>query len=218
MLFFVGTRFHNYTLDAPAATECGGNGVSVVRVSYDELFSGGPLPGGTYVFTDIERLSPHERVLAAVCFQAMAQHPAVFRVLNDPARVRTRYALLRTLFETGLNGFDVYRAAGFPRPRRFPVFIKAESNHEPAVTDLLQDQPSLDAALDALERIGRPLDELLVVEFAGEPVAPGVWARYTAFGVQGDVLPDLPVTEGNWMVKSGELGLVGDETYREHDR
>ena len=217
MLVVIGTRFHRYTIEPLVATECGGHGVWVVPMSYDDLFAAPLLPAGAYLFTDIERLSAHERLLAAHVYRAMAGRPDAFHPINDPARVRTRYGLLRALADAGLNRFDAYRASGQPRPRRFPVFLKSESNHDPAVTDLLPDQAALEQALDRLEADGQPLDGLVVIEFAGEAVRPGVWARYTAFRVGDAILLDLPVTEGHWMVKAGEIGLGDDDMYWEHD-
>ncbi len=218
VLFFVSTGFHTYTIGALVASQCGGQGVRVVAVSYDALFAQAAFAPGCYIFADIERLSAHERRLAASLFRAMAARRDRFLPLNDPARVRFRYALLRALHEAGVNGFDAFRANGLPRPRRFPVFLKAEADHGPALSDLLQDQAALDAALVRLQDAGEPLDGLAVIEFAAEPIAPGLWTRFTAFGVAGTIVPDLPVTEAHWMVKTGTRGLVDEAGYARHDR
>lgn len=217
-LFLIGTGFHAYTLRWLVSSDCGGQGVRVQPVSYDALFAAAAFAPGCYIFTDIERLSLYERRLAASLFRAMAERRDDFVPLNDPARVRFRYALLRALHEAGINGFDAYRANGLPRPRRFPVFLKAEADHGPALTDLLPDQAALDAALARLQAAGEPLEGIAVIEYAGEPIAPGLWTRFTAFGVAGTILPDLPVTERGWMVKSGQLGLVDEAGYARHDR
>jgi hypothetical protein len=217
-LFFLGTGFHAYTLRWLVASQCGGQSVAVHPLTYDAAFAAERLAPGCYIFTDIERLSAYERRLAAGLYRAMAARRDRFTPLNDPARARFRYALLRALHEDGVNGFDAYRADGWPRPRRFPVFLKAEADHGPALSDLLPDQAALDAALVRLPAEGRPLDGIVVIEFAGEPIAPGVWTRFTAFNVAGAILPDLPVTEGHWMVKTGAAGLVDDAGYARHDR
>ena len=216
MLFFVGTRFHRYTLDALVATDCGGRGIGIVPVSYDDLFAADLLPGGTYIFTDIERLSAYERLLAAAAYRAMAAQPDRFRPVNDPARVRTRYGLLRALRQAGVNGFDAYRAGAGPRPRRFPVFVRCEANHDMAVTGLLPDQAALDHALAALEDGGQPLDSLLVIEFAAEPFRPGIWRRSTAFLIGGEVIAGVPFTGAGWMVKRDDTSLV-EEAVHEAD-
>jgi hypothetical protein len=218
MLFFVATRFHQYTMAALRRTACGGHDVTVVPLAYEELFAAPQLSGGTYVFTDIERLSPLERRLAAEVFRKMRAHPAAFRPINDPARVRHRFALLRALHEAGINSFDAYPAEGLPRPARFPVFLKSCSDHNMMVTGLLPDQAALEAALERVQAAGTPLGDLAVIEYCAEPVRPGVWCRYTAFRVGDAILPDLPVTQDHWTVKAGTTGLVSDETYLEHDR
>ena len=218
MLNFIGTGYHAYTLRWLVASDCGGQGVHVAPLTYDAVFAVERFVPGCYIFTDIERLSAHERWLAASLFRAMAAQPDRFLPLNDPARARFRYALLRALHEAGVNGFDAYRADGLPRPRRFPVFLKSESDHGAALTGLLPDQAALEAALARLPAEGQPLEGLVVIEFAGEPVAPGIWTRFTAFNVAGAILPDLPVTEGHWMVKTGTLGLVDEAGYARHDK
>ncbi len=139
-----------------------------------------------------------------------------FRVLNDPARVRTRYGLLRAL-RAGLNDFDVHPADGCPRPSRFPVFVRIAATHEPALTGLLPDQAALDEALERLQAEGHPLARLLVIEYAAEPVAPGLFRRWGAYRIGGRIHLDHVVTEDTWNVKWGRPGLVGDETYRADD-
>lgn len=217
MLYFVGTRFHRYTLDNLHETRCGGHDVWAIPVSYDDLFAADLLPAGTYLFTDIERLSSHERLLAAAVFRAMAAHPATFRPINDPARVRVRYGLLRALFHAGLNRFDAYRASGLPRPRRFPVFIRPDSTHDPALTDLIHDQAALDISLAALEAAGQPLDGLIVIEFAGQAVRPGLWARHAAFRIGDEILPSVRLWGAHWMVKREQVGLADGAMYQADD-
>ena len=147
----------------------------------------------------------------------MAARPGTYRPINDPARVRVRYALLRALHRAGLNGFDAYRADGQPQPVRFPVFIRSEWNHDAALTDLLADQHALDAALDRLESRAIPLSGLLVIEYCAQPVQPGIFRRFTAFRMGDAVLLDMPVTEDRWMVKYGTAGLATEAMYRQDD-
>src|SRR5262245_8760469 len=139
MIHFVVTRPHSYTI-TPLMGSCFGAEIPPCKaLPYDELFCSRRLRGGTYIFCDIERLSNPELLLAAQVYRTLLE-ASCCRVLNDPARVKIRYALLRSLREAGLNMFDAYRADGHPRPQRFPVFIRAEAEHEPALTDLLPDQ------------------------------------------------------------------------------
>lgn len=181
-------------------------------MSYDQLFSATRLHAGTYVFTDLERLSNQELLLASAHFRTM-RATAGFTVLNDPARVETRYALLRSLFDAGINRFDVYRADGRPRPARFPVFVRAESTHDSADTSLLMDQSMLDAALTAFPEAGEPLRGLLVIEYAAQPLDGSLFRRWAAFCIGGRIHLDHVVTEKSWNVKYGEPGLVPEAVY-----
>ena len=49
------------------------------------------------------------KLVAAAEIASLMEGAEGFRVLNHPARVRTRYALLRALHERRLNAFDAYR-------------------------------------------------------------------------------------------------------------
>jgi hypothetical protein len=64
---------------------------------------------GTYIFADLELLSPDELQKAVVIWQALARAGPGIRLLNHPARSMRRYELLRTLHErvsTGSTSID----------------------------------------------------------------------------------------------------------------
>lgn len=215
MIRFVLTAEHSYTIQAlggrmgPDAPPCEG-------LTYDHLFETDHLPAGSYIFCDHERLSDTQLRVAAAIFAELSQHPAC-RVFNDPARVRTRYGLLRALHEKRLNSFDAYRADGYPRPRRFPVFIRSEAGHDDPLTGLVQTQVELDLALDRLQAEGQPLRGLIVIEFCGEPYRPGVWRRYAAFRLGDTTFLHSVATDSQWAVKVGRFGLVDEPTYAADD-
>ena len=127
MIRFITTLAHSYTVDA-LDDQFGGALPGCEALNYNDFFSLDDFASGTYIFCDLERLSHHELVLAGASYLALKDQPGI-RLLNDPARVRTRYALLRALYQAGVNDFDVYRADGLPQPRRFPVFVRAEAVH-----------------------------------------------------------------------------------------
>ena len=212
MIRFVLTREHRYTVD----TLCHGFDVPIPRcavLAYEDLFHMEELPPATYIFADIERLSDIELCIAAEVAGTIRGAPG-FRVLNDPAKVKTRYALLRALFAAGINRFDAYPADGIPRPARFPVFVRAEASHNQPLTELLYDQAALDAALAQIPAGGIPLRGLLVIEFCAEPFRGDVWRRYGAFGIGETISLDHVVSEKTWIVKYGEKGLVDEDDYR----
>jgi hypothetical protein len=216
LIRFVVSSGHDYTVKSLVKGTFGVPLPTCSALSYDALFQAPKLAPATYVFCDLERLSDLELGAAAEVHRMLADSGRC-RVLNDPARVLTRYALLRSLHEAGVNDFDGYRADGRPRPRRFPVFIRAEAEHAPALTDLLPDQAALDAALEGLVAGGRPLRGLIVIEYAAQPIAPGLFRRYGTFRIGSRMHLDHVVTEDSWNVKWGKLGLVGEETYKADD-
>ncbi|HLJ22146.1 MAG TPA: hypothetical protein VKU84_18205, partial [Stellaceae bacterium] len=166
----------------------------------------------TYVFTDIERLSPWELRLAAETYRTLRS--AGLSCLNDPARVMGRYELLRTLHRAGINPFNAYRAVDQPQPSRFPVFMRRESDHLP-VSKLISSQALLDQALTALRNSGRPLRDVLVIEFCAEPIAPGVWRKFGTFRIGSEMHVDHAVLEDNWHVKEGTIKDYDDALFEE---
>ena len=195
MIRFVVARPHSYTVKPLLSGSFGAETPPCEALFYDELFASPRLKAGTYVFCDIERLSDNDLIHAAAVYKALWAAGLPFRVINDPAQVKFRYALLRALHERDLNCFDAYRADGQPRPKRFPVFIREEAAHELAGVDLLKDQEALEAALKNLPLMGRPLRGLIVIEFCAEPVSPGVFRRYGTFRIGNGVQLDNVVTE-----------------------
>lgn len=215
MIVFVTTRHHAYTVAALVENRFGQPIPTVRHLSWDHLLRADHLPRATYILTDLERLTPHERRLATEAYRAI--RAAGLRCLNDPSCIPTRHALLARLHQAGINPFRSWRAEEPAlRPGRFPVFLRHEDGHDLPVSDLIPDQAALDAALAALPGQGVPLAGVLVVEFCAEPIAPGVWRRYGTFRVGTAMHTDHAVTEDRWVVKGGTLGL-STEAMAEHE-
>jgi hypothetical protein len=212
MIVFVTTRGHGYTVKSLTDGTFGPALPPVRVMAWEDMFHARRLPRATYIFTDMERLSAAELELAARLHGAAVE--AGLRCLNNPARVRFRYALLHALHAEGINPFMVYRAEALPRPARFPVFVRGEAGHGLPLTGLLPDQAALDAHLAALQANGVPLRFLLVVEFCAEPIAPGAWRRNGTFRIGPAMHFDHAVIEDNWLVKTGTFGLATIEMAR----
>ena len=67
----------------------------VTPLFYDETLQKRALAKTTYIFTDLDRLSVRELIAAARLYRRLQESGC--RVLNDPATVRKRFALLRGL-------------------------------------------------------------------------------------------------------------------------
>jgi hypothetical protein len=167
----------------------------------------------THIFTDIERLYDWELALAADLYRQL--RAAGVPCLNDPARVMCRYELLRHLHQRGTNPFTAYRAIDRPQPTRFPVFLRFEADHGLPLSDLLPDQEALEAKLANLRAEGIPLRGVIVIEYASEPFAPGIWLKFGTYRVGDAVLFDHYVGEDKWLVKYGKRGLATDEIFEQ---
>lgn len=152
MIRFITTRGHGYTLEKLAGT-LGSRHCEVWH--YDRLLRSKSLPGGTWIFTDHERLAPFElRLVARIAERLIAGGAAI---MNHPARVRGRAEMLGALQREGINSFGVWHAEEVPKPGGFPVFIRHEFDHHAPRPELVGSQQELDRELDRLVTAGAPL-------------------------------------------------------------
>jgi hypothetical protein len=213
MIFFVMTDGHEYTVK-PIVQQTLGPAVPPSKyTTYARLMDARRCPAATYIFVDLERLTPFELRLAAQVYQAMVR--SGLRCLNNPALVLTRRELLRRLYVEGINPFNAYPADMMPRPERFPVFVRPEEEHGGEPPPLLQDQDELDSHLSELRRNNVPLRGLLVVEYAAEPIAPGIWRRFGTFNIGGRLHMNHTASQDRWHVSQGTRGLATEEMF--HD-
>ncbi len=178
-----------------------------IRVeSYDRIARQTQLPAATYVFCDLERLSGFDLQIAASLHHAIAA--TGLRTLNDPARVKLRYELLRGLAARGINPFNVYRCDDNPRPRRFPVFLRFETGHIKPLPALVPNQVALDQTIDELKRNGHVAASMLAVECTASDKIDGRWHKWGAFGVAGEAVLDHIAVDDSWLVKTGRWELL----------
>jgi hypothetical protein len=196
------------------AAEAAGPRIKIV--GYSELFGATRLPQATYVFTDLERLPTWRVRHAAAIYRALRDQGC--KVLNDPALAPSRFGLLRRLALSGFNQCNAYRVEVGVVPARWPVFLRVEGGHDAPLSDLLHNwdeaQRAIDAALDA----GAPLPSLILIEFAGEPVAPGLYRRLSMYKIGGNAFADVCVHDVQWLVKYGQSGIATPELYADELR
>lgn len=216
MIVFITTRGHRYTFKSLQNGTYGFPAPRIRTVNYDSLFRAPTVPRATYVFADLERLSSWELGVAAELHGVLKT--SGLRCLNDPVRTKSRVELLRALHDAGLNPFDVYRADERPRPARFPVFIRSETDHGGPLTELLPDQKALDASLDTLRRNSMPLRGMIVIEYWGKPYSPNLWHKWSTFRVADRISVDHIAVDEGWNVKFGVWDKLTDEAIAdEHD-
>lgn len=210
MIFIVTSRAHAYT--HKCLVEAGGP-VEVRALAYDEMLSSPTVARGTYILTDFDRLTA-QRLNIAARFCRLQSEQGV-RILNDPARVLSRYGLLRRLNRAGINAFDAYRVEELAMPKRWPVFLREEGNHGAPVSGLLRDPAQLKKALNEALQGGTPIANLLIVEYAAEPVLPGLFRKLSVFRVGERYLGYTCVHDDNWIVKQGKPAIAPLELYEE---
>ena len=155
---------------------------------------------GTYIFSDIERMTPMVARRAARAWKTISELGGDARILNHPTRSMRRYELLRTLFERGDNAFNAYRLVECRRPQRWPVFIRDEHQHSKSLTPLLHTPEELDAAVAEIFARGMTREDKLVVEFCDTQDEQGQFYVYTALLIGERVIPRSLVTSRHWVV------------------
>jgi len=171
-------------------------------VTYEMLPDAETVPAGTWVFSDIERLSPAQRDLAAQVWAKLRD--AGQRTLNHPHHVKTRFDLLTALRSSEHNAFGVWRASesgGW----RYPVFLREADDHGGSLTGFLQTQDDLDRALVPALMRGHRLEDLLVVEYCDTRSDDGIYRKYSAFNIGGAIIPRHLIFSDEWVVKAPDL-------------
>lgn len=213
MIRFLTTQLHAYTHEKVAEES---KAVEVGVLPYELAARDKELPRGTYIFTDIDRLAPIQLRWASGLYRRLRDRGC--RVLNDPARLHSRYGLLRLLFRNGLNRFDCYRAEECVRPERWPVFLRVEGDHDRPVSPLLADMDQLRRAMADAIAGGAPISSLLIIEYAAEPVQPGLFRKLATFRVGQESVPHCCVHQDTWLVKYGKVGSATPELYEDDRR
>jgi hypothetical protein len=185
------------------------------RWSYEQVIRRASLPRGTWIFTDHERLSGFELSVAGELAEELRRGGC--RVLNHPAGVQTRIALLERMADAGINRFRAYRADEKARPTRYPVFLRREYDHLRDGRELIADAAELEATLAALREEGASLVGRLIVEYAGEEAAPGIWYRGSAYRAGDAIVAHHLALDDKWLVKDG-YDAARLESYPDRDR
>jgi hypothetical protein len=216
MIVAITLAGHEYTLQSLAAKTFGFPTPEVRVANYNAMLRARVVPRATYLFTDIERLSPWELRLASELYRAL--HNRGLRCLNNPALAMGRVELLRTLNAAGLSPFRVWRGDERPRPSRFPVFVRGECDHAMPVSQTIANQRQLDDALHGLQANGIPLRGMLVIEIYTKPYSPGLWHKWGTFRVGDAMSVDHIAVDATWLVKYGAWDKLTDAAIAdEHD-
>ena len=181
-----------------------------VRIYSYEALAGGvefPIRDGVYIFAALDgglgsrRPPSAQREMATALHAQLAQIVGPHKVLNHPLHSLGRYALLKALYQRGINGFSGYRLDERPGPHRFPVFVRKEISSgsvEPALLGSGEygDLSSAAAAGDETQ---------VAIEFCDTADGNGVYRKYGAVVLGGEVVPRHLFRSRSWFVKQADL-------------
>jgi hypothetical protein len=170
-------------------------------LNYREVFTKRRAPVGHYVFTDFDRLTSYEIEAAEILARRLVEVAPGAKVLNRPALVLERFALLRRLAAEGLNDFSACRLDSGEMPRRYPVFVRLEDDCQKPDTGLLHSEGELRAAIASLRAAGLPMKRRIAVEYCAEKGPDGNFRKYGAFRIGDRLVPHHLFHNGDWYVK-----------------
>jgi hypothetical protein len=211
MIVFLSRRAHAYTIWELVGVWAPALRRRVRLLAYEDLAHTSRLPAATYVFADLERLSPALGDLAAEVRDQLATKAPSLRLLNHPRRSLRRFELQQALRREGRAPFAVHRLADPPGAWRFPVFLRRESRHSGSLTPLLHSVEQVRSAASLQVERGGDSQDLLVVEFCDTADRAGFYRRYGVHRFGDRLVADSVAFSRDWVVKySPEL----DEEHR----
>ncbi len=205
MIFYLVTKEAHYTMDQYMRSWGPSPGGRIQIILYEDLLRFRILKPGTYIFSDLERLSPRKLTIACQVWKALSEAGSRVRLLNDPSRVLCRYDLLRKLFNDGKNCFNAIRVGESLDSLHYPVFVREENQHNGNLTDPIHNQSELVREVRSLRLQGYRRRNLLIVEFCDTSDCAGVFRKYSAFIVGGEILPRHVIFSHHWNVKKPDL-------------
>jgi hypothetical protein len=212
MIYYLVTARHRYTINRYLASW----GVKLIPrirlLVYEDLNKLRSLPLGTYIFSDIERLTPQQTEMAAGAWEKLSSAGKGIRLLNHPTRSMRRYELLRTLYERGLNQFNIYRLTELRKPEKFPVFLRGENDHSGNQTPLLKSLNELDDIIALFYDQRKSLDDKIITEFCDTSDEKGIFRKYAAFIIGDQIIPRGIFFGWHWMLKSHTNDVTNEET------
>jgi hypothetical protein len=212
MIIFLVDRDHTKTLApltrSPLPCE--------VRVqSFEWALQQEQLPRATYVFTDRERMDVWQQTVLSQLYLHLQKAGPGYRVLNNPAVIPDRGALLRKLHDQGLNDYNAYRVVENRMPERYPVFVRRMASHGKPLTPLLHTPQALQDALGQISQTCEPVSDLLIIEYCAQPVAENLFRKLSSFKLGEALYFTHTVHDVQWLVKRGKVNSATAELYQE---
>ncbi|MBE9043750.1 hypothetical protein IQ255_04905 [Pleurocapsales cyanobacterium LEGE 10410] len=204
MIYFLSTEvnkhpFRNYLKD------WGLNLILQVNfITYEQIIRYKYIPYGTYIFSDVEFLTPVQAEEVAKIWQRLSTIKNL-RLLNHPLLSMKRYELLRTLYYHGSNEFNVYHLDEYDDdkiPNKFPVFLRVTNDHQGPTTQLLNTREELDRVINELSRQGKSKENRMITEYSDTSDDSGIFRKYSALIIGERIIPFSMFLGFSWMLKN----------------
>ena len=214
MIYFIFNRNNSFTLKRYLE----GRGKSLADrigiIYHDQLQDLEQIQCSTLIFSDLDFLDQQELTIMSGIYKELATNYPQIKLLNDPAKLKLRYDLLRSLFDQGMNPFNVYRFGEPLDNIRFPVFIRQENGHLGALTGLIYSHNDLRKNQLFVNLKGYTTRELLIVEYIHVAESNGLFKKYSALKVHDKIYPRHLDYSYHWVVKfSDSLDERFEEEY-----
>lgn len=154
------------------------------------------IKSGTVIFSDVELLTPSRQKHFTEIYDRLATRADV-KILNHPTKTLKRYALHKLLYEQGINKFRSYRLTDNLDQIQFPVFIRFENDHAGNQTDLIDNKSDLDRQLQRFDKS----QEVLISEFCDTADGNGIYRKYSAVIIDGQIIPRHLFFGRDWCLK-----------------
>jgi len=204
MIFFLTTRRNRYPIDRYMASWGQRFQGAVQPLAYGDLLRYRRRLPGVYFFSDLELIRPDRRArVIGLWHELRALGPDVV-LFNHPGESLRRYDLLRTLHREGMNRFNVHRLDEDPSRVRYPAFVRGENDHYGSHDRTVHGPEELAGVISQLPH-RRPDRPWIITEYCDTSDESGVFRKYSAFLLDGVVIPRHVFFSRAWCLKLQDL-------------
>ena len=204
MIYFFVTKAHDYTIKSYIKHWETDLKKEIKLIHYEGLANLRKLDTGTFIFSDIERLTASQASIVNGICQQIRMFSKDSKILNQPRSVLKRFPMLKKLHERGINRYNVFPVPEIPDNLKYPVFLRRSNDHHGPRTSLIKDRDSLKRIILQAAISGINLSEIAQIEFC-ETICPDrYYRRYTAFRISDRIIPGQILFSRDWQTKPGE--------------
>ncbi len=206
MIYYITTKDFANTMQSFLGTW--GNDLRhiITPINYEKILHKKQFSPGTYIFSDIERLPVADLEAAAQIHKILSARDSGCSVLNHPLHSMKRFELLRSLFENDINNHNVHPLIGSSKAMwKYPIFIRVADDHGGALSPLLHSEEQLEDFFFEMDKSCLSKEGKIVIEFCDCGDAKGVYKKYSAFFIAGDIIPRHICFGKDWQLKEPDI-------------